>query len=284
MSQHDRRRRGRRAARPAALLDAGAALMRAGDEESLLRMLVHTARDLGEAIFAAVLVRPLPQEHEEEGPPASAEGARVHLAVAVGLAQEQEASLRHILLNRHELLSPLWQGGELVRVPATIELALLEEEPATSAGKVPIAQRAQEQQLVPALLAVPLLASDGQIHGGLLVGLHGFDQVSRQDEAMLLSLTSMAALALEKGRFIWQAEEQIQQLQAVLDQLAEGIFQLDAIFEAVPEALVVYDRQGRTMRMNAAGQQLYARLRLSDTADAPFAERVSHTAIGDAQG
>ena len=40
--------------------------MRAGDEGSVPRA-AHTARDLSGAAFAAVIVRPLPEEHEEEG-------------------------------------------------------------------------------------------------------------------------------------------------------------------------------------------------------------------------
>ena len=42
------------------------------------------------------------------------------------------------------------------------------------------------------------------------------------------------------------------------EQLArERASQLEAIFEAIPDALFVFDREGRTTRMNAAGQQPY---------------------------
>ena len=260
MNQHDRRRPGRRAARPAALRHAGTALMRAGDEGSVWRVLAQSARDLSGAAFAAVIVRPVPEEHEEGGPPAPPAGARVHLAVAVGLSQEQAASLRRVLLSREELLAPLWQRGEPLRVPDPVALALLEEEPATSAGQEASAQTAQEQPqgegparrqpagqpLVPAVLGVPLLASDGQVQGGLLVGLHERAQVSREDEAVLVSLTAQAALALDKVRCVWLAQAQAQELQAVLDQLAEGIVQVDA--------------QGHIVRENAVARRLRERL------------------------
>ncbi len=242
MNHYDRRRRGRRAARLTALRDAGAALMRAEDEGSVLRVLAQTARDLSGAAFAAVIARPLPEEHEEAGSPASPENARVHLAIAVGLSQEQEASLRRVLLSRKELLAPLWQGGEPLRVPGPLALAPAAEEPSTFAGQEAIAQTAQQQPLMSSLLAVPLLASDGQVQGGLLLGLHRLDQVSRQDEALLVSFTAQAALALEKVRCMWQAQEQAQQLQVVLDQLAEGIVQVDA--------------QGHLVRENAVARRL----------------------------
>ncbi len=107
MNQHDRRRPGRRAARLAALSRTGTVLMRAGDEESVWRVLAQSARDLSGAAFAAVIVRLVPEEHKEGGPPAPLAGTRVQLAVAVGLSQEQAASLRHVLLSREELLAPL---------------------------------------------------------------------------------------------------------------------------------------------------------------------------------
>ena len=245
MNQHDRRIPRTRAARFTALSRAGTALMRAGDEGSVLRVLTHTARDLSGAAFAAVIVRPLPEEHEEGGPPAPPVGARVHLVGVVGLSQEQEASLRRVLLSREELLAPLWQRGELLRVPGPFALALLEEESATSAGQEAIAQTAQEQPqeegparrqpagqpLVPALLAVPLLAFDGQVQGGLLVGLHKQAQVSRKDEALLVSLAAQAALALEKVRCARLAQE----LQTAMGLLTEGVTLLDAHGRVVQE-------------------------------------------------
>ena len=44
--------------------------MRAGDEGSVWRVLAESARDLSGAAFAAVIVRPVPEEHKEGGPPA----------------------------------------------------------------------------------------------------------------------------------------------------------------------------------------------------------------------
>ncbi len=39
--------------------------MRAGDEGSIWRVLAQSARDLSGAAFAAVIVRPVPEEHKE---------------------------------------------------------------------------------------------------------------------------------------------------------------------------------------------------------------------------
>ena len=91
MNQHDRRIPRTRAERFGALSRAGTALMRAGDEGSVLRLLTHTARDLSGAAFAAVIVRPLQEEHEEGGTLVPAEGARMHLVGVVGLSQEPAA-------------------------------------------------------------------------------------------------------------------------------------------------------------------------------------------------
>ena len=268
--------------------------MRARDEESVWRVLADTARDLTGAAFTAVIVRPVREEHEEGGPPVPPAGARVHLAVAVGLSQEQAASLRRILLSREELLAPLWQRGEPLRVPDPVALALLEEEPATSAGQEASAQTAQEQPqgegpasrqpagqlLVPAVLGVPLLASDGQVQGGLLAGHHAQAQVSREDEALLVSLTAQVALALDKVRCVRLAQEQAQELQAVLDQLAEGIVQVDAQGHIVRENGVVRRLRERLQAAPEGAQALAAllqapaRLALADQAGEPALVRV----------
>ena len=126
MNQHDRRRLGRRAARPAALRHAGAALMRAGDEGAVLRVLAQSARDLSGAAFAAVIVR---------------------------LARS-----RWLLLPKS--YPPLLAGRRSHRRPRS-----------SRKGEDPASWQPAGQPLVPAVLGVPLLASDGQVQGGLLVSL-----------------------------------------------------------------------------------------------------------------
>ena len=74
------------------------------------------------------------------------------------------------------------------------------------------------------------------------------------------------------------------ELQEAEQSAREQASQLEAIFEAMPEALFVYDQEGRTTRMNAAGQQLYEHFRLSHAAAAPLTERVAYETVWNVQG
>ena len=126
MNQHDRRRPLTSAVPLIALCHAGTALMRAGDEGSVWRVLAHTARDLSGAAFAAVIVR---------------------------LARS-----RWLLLPKS--YPPLPAGRRSHRRPRS-----------SRKGEDPASWQPAGQPLVPAVLGVPLLASDGQVQGGLLVSL-----------------------------------------------------------------------------------------------------------------
>jgi hypothetical protein len=73
-------------------------------------------------------------------------------------------------------------------------------------------------------------------------------------------------------------------LQDAEHEATERASQLEAIFEAVPEALLVSDREGRLTRMNTAGQQLYEHFGLSESTAAPFANRAAQVTVWDDHG
>ncbi len=75
-----------------------------------------------------------------------------------------------------------------------------------------------------------------------------------------------------------------QSLQEAEQQAWERASQLETLFAALPEALMVFDREGKITRMNAAAQQLFERIRLSNYATAPFADRSARVAVWDEQG
>ncbi len=70
-------------------------------------------------------------------------------------------------------------------------------------------------------------------------------------------------------------------LQEAERQARERASQLEAIFETMPEALFVYDREGRVVQMNVAGRQLFERILVSDYTTRPLEERFAHLAAYD---
>jgi signal transduction histidine kinase/GAF domain-containing protein len=73
-------------------------------------------------------------------------------------------------------------------------------------------------------------------------------------------------------------------LQEAEREARERANQLEAIFEAMTDAVFVYDREGQIMQMNKAGQEFLERLLLSDYAARPLSERVAQVAASDEQG
>ena len=108
------------------------------------------------------------------------------------------------------------------------------------------------QPVVPAFLGVPLLDSGGQVLGGLLAGHHASDHVSQEDEALLVCLTAQGDLALEKVG----CARLTQELQTVMDLLAEGVTLLDA--------------HGRVVQENGAARRVREHLQTTPTGEQAF--------------
>jgi PAS domain S-box-containing protein len=346
MKHHKRQMPRILADRLAALSRVGTALMRQVDEAAVLRLCAQTARELTAAAFAAVILRPVTEEHEEAEPLVPSEGARFQLAVVVGATQEQEAFLRRVLLTGEELFALLFHQGMPARVADVVPLFSPAEEPPSADGQDatdptasalgPAEERAKGlppgHAVVRSFLGAPLLDATGQVRGGVLLGHSESGQFRQEDELLLMNLASQTALALERARLARLMELRDRQLPAVLDRRADGVplldihgslvrengaarqvrerlqdtsegeqavavrlqeaerrarervGQLEAIFEAVPDGVLVYDSGGMIVQMNTAARRLLGLDVVPDYVTRPWAERLARFAMRDRQG
>jgi hypothetical protein len=109
----------REAGRFAALTSIGTALAGELQEDRLLQLIAHTARELTGAEFAAFTLRPVDALGQ---PLVPAEGARFHLAAVVGVSPEQEALFERIPLGGEGMLAPIFRHGVPVRVPDVLAM------------------------------------------------------------------------------------------------------------------------------------------------------------------
>jgi signal transduction histidine kinase/GAF domain-containing protein len=248
----------------AALSRVGTALMSELDETRLLHLIAETARDLTGASFAAFSVRPV----DDMGQPlVPAEGNLFHLAAVVGVTKAQEALFRRMPLGGEGLLAPIFRYGVSVRVPDA--LALLSQpggSQTTEAGEATTARDAAREaaiyfahgQLakeglrsmgvprghppVRSFLGAPLLDSEREVRGGLLLGHTEAGRFTQQDEDLLVGLAAQASVAIENARLYRAAQMRAQQL--------------DAIFESITDGITLVDRQGAVLRENGTARRL----------------------------
>jgi signal transduction histidine kinase/GAF domain-containing protein len=270
----------REAGRFAALNRIGAALASELHESPLLHLIARTARDLTEAEFAAFTLRPVNELGE---PLVPSEGYLFHLAAVIGVTSEQEALFRRTPLGGEGLLAPIFRHGIPVRVPDVLAHMArpdhahtadprddapggAHESPKDAArraaldyahGNLSIEElRAvgvpRGHPIVRSFLGAPLLDTEGQVRGGLLLGHSQPDRFTHEDEVLLVALAAQAAVALENARLYRAAQMQAQEL--------------DATFESIADGITLLDQQGKALRENAAARRLREGLERMDAA------------------
>jgi signal transduction histidine kinase len=103
--------------------------------------------------------------------------------------------------------------------------------------------------VVRSFLGAPLLDQAGKVTGGLLLGHAEPNRFTEEDQTLLVSLASQAAVALENARLYRMAQHRSQQLDAILDSIADGV--------------TLVDGQGTIVRENRAARHLRASLVLT---------------------
>jgi signal transduction histidine kinase/GAF domain-containing protein len=223
----------------ATLSKLGVGLLTALDETHLMHFIAQTARDLAGATFAALSLRPLNEESQKRG---SSERNLFHLVTMAGITVEQEMLLRHILLSREGMLATLFRQG----VPVLVADVLTPVPPGTPSDiddtTRPLAAFAfrnaaledwrspgvlPEHSLLRSFLAVPLLTSQGAVRGGLLVGHKEPGHFTLEDKALLMSLATQAAMALEHARLSRIAQRRDALVERIFAGLSDGIALVD---------------------------------------------------------
>ncbi|MFI5272415.1 MAG: ATP-binding protein [Ktedonobacterales bacterium] len=292
----------REAGRFAALNRIGSSLTGELHEEPLLRTIATTARDLTGAEFAAFTLRPV----DEHGlPQVPAEGNFFHLAAVVGVTPEQEMLFRHMPLGGEGVLAPIFRHGMPVKVADVLALGgggfhhggteasaggadapgkyhasrqAIEEarDAATRYARGEQSEHAEQQlryvgvphghPVVRSFLGAPLLDTDGEVRGGLLLGHSLPDHFNRDDQDLLVGLAAQAAVAIENARLYRSARTQAQEL--------------DATFESISDGIMLVDENGTILRENVAARQM--REALTHTRSSDEAAALLRAVVADA--
>jgi GAF domain-containing protein len=248
----------------AALNRVGIALLQELDEEHLLYLIAQTACELTGASFAAFTLRPVSETGELLVP---SEGNLFHLAAVVGVTEEQKALFRRMPLGGEGVLAPIFRHGVSVRVADLF--AHTDQQQKRGAASLQARKEAQDMAaayahgeipaehlrsmgmphghpLIRSFLGAPLLDRDRQVRGGLLLGHEEPGCFTQEDEVLLISLASQAAVAIENGRLYRAAHMRAQEMQA--------------IFESSVDGITLIDKQGKILQENEAAQRLRERL------------------------
>ncbi len=239
----------------------GTALMRELDEGRLLHEIAETTCRLTGAQFAAFSLRPT----DESGQLVPSEGNLFHLAVVVGVTEEQEALFRQMPLGGEGLLAPIFRHGVSVLVPDILthvasSQSLSEREVRNKAREAALAYTHGQLSAdglrsvgLPhghpefrSFLGAPLLDSEKQVRGGLLLGHSKPDHFTSEDEVVLVGLAAQAAVALENARLYRSIQMRAQEM--------------NAIFEGITEGVTLVDRKGQILRENVIAHQIREQL------------------------
>lgn len=257
--------------RVAALSRVGAALTRELDESRLLHLIAETACQLTGARFAAFSLRPT----DASGQLVPAEGNLFHLAAVIGVTAEQEALFRHMPLGGEGLLAPIFHHGVSVLVPDVLtHIASLQEIPrkesrdiareAASAyahGRVPSDELhsiglPHGHPVLRSFLGAPLLDSEKQVRGGLLLGHPEPGRFTTEDEIVLVGLAAQAAVALENARLYRSAQMRTHELNAIFESIADGVMLVDKAGSILRENTVAR-RLREHLRQHSEGKRLF---------------------------
>jgi len=107
--------------------------------------------------------------------------------------------------------------------------------------------------IVRSFLGVPLVDREGLVRGGLLLGHTEPGRFTAEDEALILGLASQASVALENARLFRSAQAQAQEL--------------DAIFENIADGVTLVNDQGQVLRENRAARRLREALEEDDAGE-----------------
>jgi len=258
MKRAEGRRQLLTADRIAALSRVGSALMIELNENRLLHFIAQTACELTGAAFAAFNLRPL---NKEDQPLVASEGNLFHLAAVVGVTPEQEAFFRQMSLGGEGLLAPIFHQGVSVLVadvlafhslaggsaPSDLRHAAREAAEAYASGETPTESLRSlglppGHPLVRSFLGVPVLDSQGEVRGGLLLGHSEPGRFTPVDEAFLAGLAAQAAVALENAELYRVAQRRSQVV--------------EHIFAAMGDGILLVDEQGNILYENAAARQV----------------------------
>jgi signal transduction histidine kinase len=245
----------------AALSRIGTALMSERNEGRLLRLIAKTAADLTGAEFAAFTLRPTNTQGELLVP---SEGSLFHLAAVVGVTKEQEEQFRRVPLGGEGLLAPIFRYKVPVLVADVFKLMYTESgahgEKRTAArdaafafahGHIPSEDLhaigvPRGHPVVRSFLGAPLLDSEGEVRGGLLLGHSAPDKFTSVDKEILAGLAAQAAVAVDNARLYHRMQMQAQELEAIFESIADGV--------------TFVDPNGRVVRENQCAQQLRQQL------------------------
>lgn len=236
----------------------GIGLMLELNETRLLHFIAQTACKLTGAAFAALSLRPL---NKEDQPLVPSEGKRFHLAAAVGVTPEQEAFFHHMPLGGEGLLAPLFHQGVPVLIadvlafhslsgrsaPSDLRHAAREAAEAYALGEKPTESLRSlgippGHPLVRSFLGVPVLDSQGEVRGGLLLGHNEPGRFTPEDEGVLAGLAAQAAVVLENA----EINRAVQRRSQVVER----------IFAATGDGILLVNEQGSILYENAAAQQM----------------------------
>jgi K+-sensing histidine kinase KdpD len=131
------------------------------------------------------------------------------------------------------------------------------------------------QEHIRSLMGVPVVQD--RVIGVLHVGTQAPRHFTDDDLQLLHLVADRIALALDHAR-LYDAERSAR-AEATM-QAAE----LAAVFDAITDGILVYDREGRLVRANAASRTIDALLAQPGYRDRPFAERLARAAPRDAEG
>jgi K+-sensing histidine kinase KdpD len=132
------------------------------------------------------------------------------------------------------------------------------------------------QEHIHSLMGVPLVIQD-RVIGVLHVGTRAPRHFTEDDRRLLHLVADRIALALDHAR-LYDAQR------SARAQATTQAAELAAIFDAITDGILVYDREGRLLRSNAAARAINDLLEQPGYRDRPFAERLALAAPRDAEG
>jgi K+-sensing histidine kinase KdpD len=132
------------------------------------------------------------------------------------------------------------------------------------------------REQIRSLMGVPLVVQD-RVIGVLHVGTRALRHFTEDDLRLLQLVADRIALALDHAR-LYDAERQARA------QATTQATELAAVFDAITDGILVYDREGRLLRSNAAARAINDLINPPGYRDRPFAERLALAAPHDAEG
>jgi K+-sensing histidine kinase KdpD len=132
------------------------------------------------------------------------------------------------------------------------------------------------REQIRSLMGVPLVVQD-RVIGVLHVGTRALRHFTEDDLRLLHLVAGRIALALDHAR-LYEAQR------SARAQATTQAAELAAVFDAITDGILVYDREGHLLRSNAAARAINDLLEQPGYRDRPFAERLALAAPRDAEG